>query len=231
VSNRHIPGFNQGEALPSVTGYTVRITNGFTEPLHAVQVLIARADKERAIQTVSPLPPGMWAAVPVGTMQDFRSYSICAYDAQGHAIAVLPPGGGTITPAEAASALPFRPDAHTDDWTFEPAGMLDLTAHYALTVVNNSPDVWDEVTVAYASATDGTVLLASSAVDPQGRVQFDLGPAGAMDGYVFSVWVNGLRAELAPDALQFPPEGLMTARRAAELKSNFGLYADVWEIG
>jgi len=231
MSNRHIDGFNSGEAPPSEVGYTVRLTNSFTEPLATVHLLIARSGREPVIQAVSPLPPGATAAMPVGTMDDLLSYAVCAYDTQGHAIAMLPPDRPGITPVEAASSLPFRPDLHTDDWTLEPSLMLDMTQPYTVTVLNKTPDVWEEVTVFYSSAIEGTVGFSSSAVDPEGRVTFDLGPAGAMDGYAFAVWVDGLRSYLAPGTLQFPAEGLMTARRAAETKHEFHANSDTWTIG
>ena len=231
MSNRHIDGFNSGEAASSVVGYTVRLTNSFTEPLAAVHLLITRSGREPVIQAVLHLPPGATAALPVGTFDDLVSYAACAYDTQGHAIAMLPPDRPRITPVEAASSLPFRPDLHTDDWAFTPAQMLPMTDPYRLTLLNKTPDVWEEVTVFYSSAIEGTVGFASSAVDPEGHVTFDLGPVGAMDGYVFAIWVDGLRAYLAPGTLQFPAEGLMTSRRAAETKREFHANSDTWTIG
>jgi hypothetical protein len=231
MSARRVEGWAEGYAPPWVIGYTLRLTNGFPQPLDAVHVRTARHMHDTGLIVVSPMAPGVTAALPVGTQEDLGFYEIGAFDVQGHMIARIPRGGGSISPAEAASSLPFRPNDHTDDWTLTPADMLDMTANYRLTILNQTPDVWEEVTVFYASAIEGTVGLASSPVDPEGRVSFNLGPAGAMDGYVFAIWVDGLRVILGPDALQFPSEGLMTSRRASTTKDELHPNDDTWAIG
>jgi len=231
MSTRAIPGWAEGYAPPWVIGYTVRLTNGFPQPLDAVHVRTARHLHDSGLIVISPMAPGITAALPVGTQDDLGFYEIAAFDVQGHMIARIPRERGAISPAEAASALPARPNDHTDDWTLTPADMLDMTASYHLTILNQTPDVWEEVTVFYSSAIEGTVGLASSPVDPKGRVTFNLGAAGAMDGYVFSIWVDGLRTYLGPDALQFPAEGLMTSRRASTTKGETHANDDTWAIG
>ena len=229
MTSRRVDGWDGGFAPPWVIGYTVRISNAFTQPLDSVYVLTARQGLDVGVLRVEALAPGAMVSLPVGTATDLAGYEMAAFDTQGHMIARLP-ATGTITPAEAASTLPFRPNAYTDDWVFDPAQMLPMTAPYTVTLLNKTPDVWEEVTVFYSSAIEGTVGYASSAVDPQGHVTFDLGPAGAMDGYVFAIWVDGLRAYLAPGMLQFPAEGLMTSRRAAEAKRELHANGDTWII-
>jgi hypothetical protein len=231
MSTRRIDHFSEGHDVPWTTGYTVRVTNGFTGPLPMVHVRAARRRRPSSVFRFPSLASGATAAFPVGTVDDLGFYEIAAYDEKGHAVARLPSTTGAITPVEAAAALPARPDEHTDDWVIDDHHLLDANAQYEVEVLNNTPDTWDEVTLFYASATDGTIGLASSAVSPQGKARFGLGPAGAMDGYVFSVWVDGLRAELSPGALQFPAEGLMTAERAAMTNGNMHPTRDGWAIG
>jgi hypothetical protein len=226
-----IDGFSDGEAVPWTIGYTVRVTNGFASPLPMVHVRSARQLRHVLLHRIGPLAPGATAAVPIGTLDDVGFYEIAAYDDKGHALARLPAGLGSIAPAEAAALLPARPDAHTDDWVLDDQALLDANAPYTVEVINETPDTWEAVTLFYGSLTDGTIGLESSAVSPKGKATFSLGPAGAMDGYAFSIWIDGLRAELAEGALQFPAEGLMTARRAAEIKGELHPTRDQWTIG
>lgn len=226
-----IEGWADGEDVPWTVGYTVRVTNGFAVDLPMVHVRSARQLRHSLLHRIGPLAPGATLAVPVGTLDDLGFYEIAAYDEKGHTLARLPAGLGSISPAEAATLLPARPDSHTDDWILDDHALLDANAEYTVEVINETPDTWEHVTLFYGSLTDGTVGLESSAVSPSGKATFSLGPAGAMDGYAFSVWVNGLRAELAEGALQFPPDGVMTARRAAEVKGELHPTRDQWTIG
>jgi hypothetical protein len=228
---RRIDGFGEGKGVPWTTGYTVRVTNGFAGSLPMVHIRVARKLHPESLHRIGPLAPGDTGAAPAGTMDDLGFYEIAAYDDKGHAIARLPRDLGAITPVEAATALPARPDEHTDDWVLDDTTVLNANDTYTVEVLNGTPDAWDEVTLFYSSLNEGTVGLKSSAVSPAGKSTFELGPAGAMDGYVFSVWVDGLRAELSPGALQFPAEGLMTARRSAETTGDLHPTRDVWRIG
>lgn len=231
MSTRRIDRFGDGKGVPWTTGYTVRVTNGFTGPLPMVHVRVARQRHPLSLHRIGPLAPGQTAAVPAGTMDDLGFYEIAAYDDKGHAVARRPNTLNAISPAEAAAALPARPDEHTDDWILDDTTLLSADDPYTVEVFNETPDTWDEVTLFYRSLTDGTVGLESSAVSPKGKATFGLGPAGAMDGYAFSVWIDGLRAELSPGVLQFPSEGLMTARRSAETTGDVHPTRDVWTIG
>ncbi len=230
MTSRRIEGWDAGSPEPWVVGYIVGVRNTLTEELASVKFLSGRQGLGVALIDGGRLTPATGVVVPVGTVADLLGYEIAAFDVQGHMVMRLP-ATGTITQAEAASALPTRPNSHTDYWDLKPEHMLPMTQPYTVTLLNKTPDVWDEVTVFYSSAIEGTVGFSSSAVDPEGHVTFDLGPAGAMDGYVFAIWVDGLRAYLAPDTLQFPAEGLMTSRRAAETKREFHANSDTWTIG
>src|SRR6187402_3526197 len=145
MTNRHIDGFREGTPVPSVIGYTVRLTNSFTVPLPTVHVQIKRKRRAPYILSVGPLAPGARFAVPVGTIDDLEAYNVSVYDLEGRAIAMLPLTGAPITPADAAAAQPSRVNPHTDDWTLDPSLMLDMTATYTVRIINKTPDTWDEV--------------------------------------------------------------------------------------
>lgn len=218
--------------VPSLVGYVVRLTNGSQAALPTLVLRAVRQQRPPLIHTVRNLAPGGIVALPAGTVDDLSSYEAYVFDTGGHMLARVPRGTGSISPVEAASTLPLRSNDHTDDWTITEADLLDANEEYTVEVVNATPDTWDEVSLFFANGvTNLTEGFSSSAVSPGGRATFPLGPAGAMNGYVFSVWNDGLRAELAGGALQFPPEGLMTAERALGAKGDGEPAKDVWVIG
>lgn len=231
MSNRAYTVSDEAVFNPAWIGYIVRLTNSFPQPLPVVHVQSNWGSGQSSLLAYGPMQPGEVDAIPVGTVADLVSYAVAAYDREGRAILTLPAAGVPITPLEAASALPFRPNSHTDDWTLEPSLMLDMTAPYTVTIVNKTTDTWDEVTLFYRSADGTTPGLESTAVGPDGSVTFELGPAGAMLGYAWTVWVDGLRAYLAEGQLQYPADGFMTARRAAETKGHLSRNADTWTVG
>jgi len=216
---------------PWIVGYTVRITNATQAVLPMVHLRVARSHNSEVLHRVRNLAPGATVALPAGTMHDIGFYEIVVYDELSHALARLPHELGAITPIEAASAQPFRPNDHTDEWQITDADLLDANASYVVEILNSTPDTWDEVTVFYSSSLEGTVGLSSSAVSPTGKVTFNLGAAGAMDGYTFAIWVDGLRAWLGENVLRFPETGLMTAQRSASLRGEMNPTLDFWQIG
>lgn len=219
-------------AVPSVVGYIVRITNGSQAVLPTLMLRATRRLRPTVLHTARDVPPGATVALPVGTVDDVGSYEAYVFDAAGHMLARVPRDLRSITPVEAASSLPLRVNEHTDDWTITDADLLDANEEYTVEVVNSTPDTWEEVTVFFANGLTGTTDgFYSSAVSPGGTATFNLGPAGAMNGYVYSVWIDGLRAELAGGALQFPAEGLMTAERSLRTRGEGHPTKDTWTIG
>lgn len=219
-------------AVPAVVGYVVRLTNGSQAVLPTLMLRAARHLRPAVLHTVRDLAPGTTVALPAGTVEDLGFYEAYVFDAAGHMLARLPRDLGSISPAEAASTLPLRVNDHTDDWTITEADLLDANEGYTVEVLNSTPDTWEEVTLFFANGLTGiTEGFSSSAVSPGGKATFALGAAGTMNGYVFSVWIDGLRAELAGGALQFPPEGLMTAQGSLLAKGDGHPTKDTWVIG
>jgi hypothetical protein len=225
---------------PWIVSYVVRITNGTQATLPMVHLLAARSLRPTILHHVPNLAPGATVALPVGTVHDLGWYYIAAFDAQGHMIARIPLDSNPVNPskypaefpADAAAMLPLRINDHTDEWVITESHLLNALDQYTVEIINQTSDTWEEVTIFFANGITGiTEGFTTSAVLPEGRVRIGLCPAGAMNGYVFAIWVGGLRAELSPGQLQFPAEGLMTAERSAELRGEMNPSNDQWTIG
>lgn len=221
------------DAAPWLTSFILRLTNGTPTVLPIIHVRSARRMFPELIHRIQNFAPGATVALPLGTVHDVGFYEIAAFNAKGHMIARLPRGTGAIAPGEPGAQLPLRINSHTDELTITQADVLDAQESYIVKIRNGTPDTWDEVAISYADGLTGmSATYASSPVSPKGEATFNLGPAGAMDGYVFSIFVNGLRAELDGDgSLQFPAHGLMTAERSSALRGETHPTLDVWQIG
>lgn len=165
---------------------------------------------------------------PLCTLQVLNGYTIGFFKGD-QLLASIPANGGSMTAGRAAAEDPDRVSSHSDSWAISdaapPTGSI-----YRVQVANDSEDVWDEVALSYTEKGKTAIILVKEDVAPGRYVSFELCPCDKLDGYAFSVFVNGTRAKLHDDALQFPPTGRLNARRALEFKADLDPCKDHWLI-
>ena len=229
----HIEHGETLELVNSATGYFLRLGNGLPTAIPMVHVKAARTGSEPTLHRIPNFQPGAEVMLPLGTIADVGFYEIALYDADGHMAGHAPAGLAAYSRREGQSNGMVPLSETCDGVVLGTEHLIALDSQYSVTVFNNTPDTWDSVDLTYGSTVEGTVLLESSAVGPQGKATFLLGEAQYLQGYSFSIFVDGLRAKLWGEALQLPPDGLMTAERAVEFSSMAEIRPtdDYWTIG
>lgn len=174
------------------------------------------------------LAPDESVVFPLSTLAAMDGYSV-GFFMGTQLVARIPADGGNMTAGRAAQEDPDRVNAHSDSWAIT-GPVQPATATYQVSVTNESDDVWDEVTLFYNEVGMSEQGLTKANVAKGEKVTFELCPCNQLDGYLFSVFVDGVRSKLVDDALQFPPQGRMNARRALDFKADLDPCSDSWII-
>jgi hypothetical protein len=206
----------------------VRIRNASTVTFSEV-VLFYRVQGQEGVTFLGTgaLAPDESVVFPLCTLAAMGGYSV-GFFMGTQLVARIPADGGNMTAGRAAQEDPDRVNAHSDSWAITPA--QPTTATYQVSITNETDDVWDEVTLFYTAVGQTAQGLTKTNVAKHEKVTFDLCPCDQLDGYVFSIFVDGLRTKLVDDALQFPPTGRMNARRALDFKTDLDPCSDSWII-
>jgi hypothetical protein len=153
-------------------------------------------------------------------------------------VARIPEDAEAMTPALAATLDPNRLDECTDSWAVYESNFLPLSQlTYTVVVRNQTPDTWDDVTLAYTLEGETAVIVETSPVTPGGQATIPIGPCDRLVGYSFAIFVDGLAVDFDPrsdvEVLQFPAEGRMNALRSLQehLTPDWQPCLDVWEVG
>ena len=225
------------EAVPlTVKNYTMTLRNATTTTFDEVVIFYKRSGIDGVtFMGIDAFEPGQMYVFPMGAAQGLTSYVVGVF--KGGSLAARMPQSGEMTPAKAAQADPFRPNAYTDAWAIEGQAVLPLDQYmYEVSIVNETPDTWDEVAIFFNEKGGVAQGLKRENLPPGGQETFQLVRCDKLDGYVFRIWVGGETVYLDVDAAgnqvdRFPGVGLMNGRRALDYKLDMDACADVWVIG
>ena len=233
----HDPEDFDPDAVPlTVKNYTMTLRNATTTTFDEVVIFYKRSGIDGVtFMGIDAFEPGQMYVFPMGAAQGLTSYVVGVF--KGGSLAARLPQSGEMTPAKAAQIDPFRPNAYTDAWAIEGQAVLPLDQYtYEVSVVNESPDTWDEVAIFYKEKGGLAQGLLRENLGPGQQVTFPLVRCDKIEGYTFAIRVDGEAVGLDVDANgnpvpYFPGVGLMNARRALDYKLDMDPCGDVWLIG
>ena len=141
-----------------------------------------RVGSDVTLHRIPNFQPGAELLLPLGTQADVALYQVAMYDADGRMIGLAPSEVTGYSRADAAGNGLIVLSDTCDRVVLEPAHLVNLDLPYVVHISNETTDTWEEVTMSYGSAVDGTALFASSPVSPGGSRDVRAVPCKRADG-------------------------------------------------